>query len=1191
MAIHRLLASCLIIAAWFNVYAQSMAIDSTNSTTLSLSPSTLSPPSTSASIIITPSIPSSMASPTRSPSPVSTTPKPLNLLDILATLTGFTSCATTCLGSLFPLIQIALTDRITDACLDPATPSTLENCKKTCPDDLSVFNSLQSYCATVPTAAPLPTARIAAVKSGTKGQGSPRFVFDADGMQRTIDTESYNHDPYHRHPTTSSSMPSSPLTIRQHTPPNPITRPTSQSPTSTSSHIPSPSTAFKPYHRIQRRSYIAQIISISLFFILVDTWGPTLFSNAQLVITVTAPASTVTVTAPAASPTATCPGFGGQDCLQPACLNDESCATPFGSSEKAVCNRQAKVWKAGTSYCDLKVPLLEAVYPGTSKIMIHRNVTAGYSLGSLWYDDRQQFMCRLSNCTQSLTERPRVYSWSCTETKCECTPGSTFCGGPGVSVNLGGPIASASGKLKFTCPVNLRGTVDGECSATSLALAGLGYAMVMQARARRRPVPPPRKGATIRVTGAARAGRVLAIMGPSGKNKSGNVTGRVTIDGQDLPPAAFKSVVGYVDQDDLLMPTLTVRETLMFSATLRLPESVSHDEKRERLCGIGNVGKGCRGISGGERRRVSIGVELVTSPAVILLDEPTSGLDSYNAHSVVKTLADLAKSHGKTVAFTIHQPRSDLFGVFDDLLVLSGGQVLYCGNGWGSDELWLWGEFEWRRAFGSRIGEVVPSVVQGNGDSGGGVLRNRFGNGGAKLESTSPSSPGQEKPFDVKSGCADEFLVATTTTAAPLSADAIALVAVSGPTPNVLNRNESDMDGAGNTIYSPSIVEQNSSAVLIAVEDQEQQVVRPASRPASTRRGASGQPPSPSQAAILPVTAVSSSSSASTVGTVASVAVPCHERHPSAGACANSRSPSACPTEGEVSVGAVGIISKSHEVGFMTQLCALMGRAARNLYRNLGLLVSHMVLAIVLGVFVGMLYYKSGNSLGGIQNRLGSLVFLLALLGFSGISAIGSFAGERALYVRERASGFYGTMPLFLTKLVFDTFALRILPAFVMGTITFVLIGLSSEGDRYVKFLVVVLLFSAEIGLLCLAFAVAVPDVGTATLVAAIVILFKMLFAGLLINQDNIPGFMKWIQYGSFFRFSYEALIVNDIVGIKIVDTIAGASVNIPATIILQRFGFDIDAYYRDLFVSVGLTVMLLVLVYVMLAWRLREMR
>jgi ABC-type multidrug transport system ATPase subunit len=121
----------------------------------------------------------------------------------------------------------------------------------------------------------------------------------------------------------------------------------------------------------------------------------------------------------------------------------------------------------------------------------------------------------------------------------------------------------------------------------------------------------------------------------SGHSKSGTVLGNILVDNVPVPIKKLRKIVGYVDQEDLLLPTLTVRETLMFSACVRLPECITYQEKMKRVeevmesLGLSHVadeyvgGGGNRGISGGEKRRVSIGIELVTSPPVLLLDEPT----------------------------------------------------------------------------------------------------------------------------------------------------------------------------------------------------------------------------------------------------------------------------------------------------------------------------------------------------------------------------------------------------------------------------------------------------------------------------------------------------------------------------------------------------------------------------------------
>ncbi|KAJ1873077.1 (ABC) transporter, partial [Coemansia sp. RSA 486] len=137
--------------------------------------------------------------------------------------------------------------------------------------------------------------------------------------------------------------------------------------------------------------------------------------------------------------------------------------------------------------------------------------------------------------------------------------------------------------------------------------------------------------------------------------------------------------------------TATVYETVLTSALLRLPQAMSRAAKEERVRDVlqelglwtvrdSKIGKiGARGISGGEMRRVSIACELVTSPSIIFLDEPTSGLDAYNAFVVMDTLSKLARRYGRTVICTIHQPRTDIFSMFDQLIVLAAGQMCYSG--------------------------------------------------------------------------------------------------------------------------------------------------------------------------------------------------------------------------------------------------------------------------------------------------------------------------------------------------------------------------------------------------------------------------------------------------------------------------------------------------------------------------------
>ncbi|KAL8172155.1 hypothetical protein V2J09_023959 [Rumex salicifolius] len=189
------------------------------------------------------------------------------------------------------------------------------------------------------------------------------------------------------------------------------------------------------------------------------------------------------------------------------------------------------------------------------------------------------------------------------------------------------------------------------------------------------------------LSGYAKPGRVLAFMGPSGSGKTtlldslaGRLHGSLIISGKY-----------YVPQEDIFIGTLTVEETILYSAHLRLPSTKTNEDIRLlvddiigemglRDCANSKIGNWhLRGLSGGEKKRLSIGLALITQPHVFLLDEPTSGLDSAAAFFVTQSLKNVA-DEGKIVAFSVHQPSSEVFELFDDLLLISGGQVVFFGE-------------------------------------------------------------------------------------------------------------------------------------------------------------------------------------------------------------------------------------------------------------------------------------------------------------------------------------------------------------------------------------------------------------------------------------------------------------------------------------------------------------------------------
>lgn len=202
------------------------------------------------------------------------------------------------------------------------------------------------------------------------------------------------------------------------------------------------------------------------------------------------------------------------------------------------------------------------------------------------------------------------------------------------------------------------------------------------------------------VSGAAYPGEVLALMGPSGSGKTSllnSLSGRsafdsgvITINGKAMTGQSMKrlmSKIAYVKQNDIFFGHLTVRDQLTYTALLRLPADLPKAQKHEevdRIIKLLRLSKVADSpimlLSGGEKKRVNIGTELLTDPAIIMLDEPTSGLDSTSAVSLIRLLHNLADHHNKTVITSIHQPSSAVFRSFDRLLMLADGNVVYFGT-------------------------------------------------------------------------------------------------------------------------------------------------------------------------------------------------------------------------------------------------------------------------------------------------------------------------------------------------------------------------------------------------------------------------------------------------------------------------------------------------------------------------------
>ncbi|KAK2865079.1 hypothetical protein FQN49_003927 [Arthroderma sp. PD_2] len=208
-------------------------------------------------------------------------------------------------------------------------------------------------------------------------------------------------------------------------------------------------------------------------------------------------------------------------------------------------------------------------------------------------------------------------------------------------------------------------------------------------------------------SGYVNKGELMVLMGPSGSGKTtllnvlagrasslgDAVNGDVLINGRTASRETFRHLSSYVEQEDVLIGSLTVEETLYFAAQLSLSRSIPKKDRIQRIkyllnsFGIQNQAKTLigtpirKGISGGQKRRVSVAAQLITCPKIIFLDEPTSGLDSTASFEVMSFVKALARKNNLIVIASIHQPSTSMFQSFDKLLILSAGKTCYFGPG------------------------------------------------------------------------------------------------------------------------------------------------------------------------------------------------------------------------------------------------------------------------------------------------------------------------------------------------------------------------------------------------------------------------------------------------------------------------------------------------------------------------------
>ncbi|EFN53179.1 hypothetical protein CHLNCDRAFT_136987 [Chlorella variabilis] len=641
-----------------------------------------------------------------------------------------------------------------------------------------------------------------------------------------------------------------------------------------------------------------------------------------------------------------------------------------------------------------------------------------------------------------------------------------------VPVRQGRPWYSAAGRL-LCCgrrkPAPAPAAAEGAAGATADVAADVAASWD----------PPGRKQILKGVSGVAACGELVGVMGPSGSGKTtllamlagssedldrrSTLGGAVLLDGHPMHSAARRKIA-YVAQDDTLLPTLTVEE--LHDATSSQVQAAVRSVLSE--LGLSHVARtrvggssGIRGVSGGERRRVTIAMELVTEPAVLVLDEPTSGLDSFTAINLMRTLKQVA-GDGRIVLLSYHQPSPAMFTLLDRAYLMAQGHCLFSGP---------------------------PSAAEG-----------WFASMGL--------------PCPVDTAIAEHMLDAVST---PASLQQLLAARGKGQAPDDDSAAAAAADGllpvplAGRYADNGGLGGSGSTAKLGS-----------GSEDGGETGEAGGASPAPSVAA-------SSSRGAAEQG---------QPRRP-----------------------------RRQRRSLSRELAVVFWRTLVDILRNPSLLLLHWMLALLMGVFVGAVFFDVTFDVSGAQNRVGGMFFVLSFFAFTSLTTVDLFMMERKMVMREVRGGYYSPATYLLAKMVLDALLLRVIPVFIFSAPFYPMMGLQTGSATIATFLMVLASFAGAVGALSLAVTVGSSTAGVASLVMNIVLLLSVVVSGMLVNPESMPAWIGWTHWLSIFFYAYSALMINEMTGIKIDFALEGyaAASNVRGTVFLETIGINASDLTRDI--------------------------
>ncbi|KAF8017454.1 hypothetical protein BT93_H2587 [Corymbia citriodora subsp. variegata] len=605
--------------------------------------------------------------------------------------------------------------------------------------------------------------------------------------------------------------------------------------------------------------------------------------------------------------------------------------------------------------------------------------------------------------------------------------------------------------------------------------------------------------------GPSGAGKSTFLDAVAGRIASGSLKGRVSLDGMEMSPSLIKRTSAYIMQDDRLFPMLTVYETLMFAADFRLgqistAEKIQRVEKLIEQLGLSSsrntyIGdEGTRGVSGGERRRVSIGVDIIHGPSLLFLDEPTSGLDSTSAHSVIEKVHDIARS-GSTVILTIHQPSSRIQLLLDHLIILARGQLMFQGSP--KDVALHLGRMGRKVPKGENSIEHLIDVIQEYDQSEFGVEAL------AEFVQTGMKPP-------------------------PLSDEQMSMLTVE-PTPpsrphdhrHQRHDNQSPDHRNGRRLHLQASVHSANDEFDHSLRSPYSNSSRSWTPSRSGVMQALGFTPS-RQKDDPKMQAAMSASPGSYYAYSSEILQETPTPHSSDYTV--NENDYLTPNIGPNAVGSLQNLGPKFANSFFPETWMLMRRNFKNIQRTPELFLSRLMVLTIMGVMMATMFMRPKADNQGITNRLSFFIFTVCLFFFSSNDAVPAFIQERFIFVRETSHNAYRASSYTIAGLV------TYLPFLLVQAGVYALIvwkALKLRGP-FLYFLLVLYVSLLSTNSFVVFVSSVVPNyiLGYAAVIAFTALFF--LFCGYFLNSHDIPVYWKWMNKFSTMTYPYEGLLMNE---------------------------------------------------------------